>query len=75
MVEGKTADQLGFEGVGQVRPFERHDKVLAERDVGVLGPVVDVLNLTLPIGEPIEETFSPYSFCNWRTLISAFDGC
>ena len=26
-------------------------------------------SLTLPIGEPIEETFSPYSSCRWRSLL------
>ena len=67
LIEREAADQLGLEGMGQLAGLLHvAGQVLLERHVDVLRAVVDVASFTLPIGEPIDETFSPYSSCRWR---------
>ena len=63
-IEGKAAEQLRLEGMGQLaRLLHVAGQVLLDRHVGVLACRPRRRNsLTLPMGEPSDDTFSPYSF-------------
>ena len=69
LIEREAADQLGLEGVGQLAGLrDVAGQVLLERHETFFVPSSTSSSLTLPIGEPIDETFSPYSSCRWRIL-------
>ena len=69
MIEGKAADELGLEGMGHLTSLLHIlVQVLLEGHEDVLVPSSTSWSLTLPMGEPIDDTSSPYSFSRCRTL-------
>ena len=69
-IERKPADQLGLEARGPIRtpssPRGRDISETARRRSSSRRRRRS--NFTLPMGEPIDETFSPYWSCRWRTF-------
>jgi len=69
-VEREPADEFGLEGVGQLAgAADFFFEVAVERDkLGSRVPSSTSRSFTLPIGEPIDATFMPYSSSIWAKL-------